>query len=124
MFFSSNHDKNLLFPPNYLKNNENNENELIYQLKQEKFRRELCKENYEDMYLKFEQLQKDLNNLIISKNNLEKEKNSLIEERYNKIKEWQDKNDNLTKEINGKAEINQNMYLRNLGVFVLFFQIL
>ena len=78
MLISSNNDSNLLFPPNFLKINPNNENEIIYQLKQEKFRRELCKENYADMYLKFEQLQKDLNNLIISKNNLEKEKNSLI----------------------------------------------
>ena len=101
MLISSNNDTNLLFPPNFLKINANNDNEIIYQLKQEKFRRELCKENYSDMYLKYEQLQKDYNNLVASKNNLEKEKNSLIEERYNKIKEWQDKNDNLTKEING-----------------------
>ena len=44
--------------------------------------------------------------------------NSLIEERYNKIKEWQDKNDNLITEINQKTEINQNMYVKNNNIYI------
>ena len=56
MFITSNN--NLLFPPNKLKINANEEDNLIYQLEQEKFRRELCKENFVDMNSKYEQLQK------------------------------------------------------------------
>ena len=50
MFISNN--KNSLFPPNNLKINVSDEDILIHQLAQEKFRRELCKENYQDMLLK------------------------------------------------------------------------
>ena len=113
----NNQSKTFLFPSNKL-NNQSQQDTLIYQLEQEKFRRELCKENYKDMLAKFEQLQKDYTALYDTKNNLEKDINSLIEERYNKIKDWQDKNDNLTIEINKKIEINQNMYVKNNNIYI------
>ena len=116
MFNTTN--KSFLCPSNKIKINGDEQDTLIYQLEQEKFRRELCKENFADFYSKYVQLQNDYNSLLESKNNLEKEMNSLIEERYNKIKEWQDKNNNLTNEINHKIEINQNMYVKNNNIFI------
>ena len=107
---------NKLFSSNKLSINANDQDNLIYQLEQEKFRRELCKENFKDMSLKFTQLQNEFNALFDAKNNLEREINSLIEERYNKIKDWQDKNDNLIRQINEKSEINQNMYVKNIKI--------